>query len=102
MPWAIVDGTSPDPGPARAGRSTPRRIFRGQRDAQPGLAAAARPSQRDQVAAPKQPFGLRIAIDGTADGGTTALLETSGIYARLCQPGKRDETGGLAAGDLSR
>ena len=36
--------------------------LRGQRDAQPGLAAAARPGQRDQVAAPEQPFRLRQLV----------------------------------------
>ncbi len=43
--------------------------LRGHGDAQPGLAAAARPGQRDQVAALQQPFRLRQLVFSADEAG---------------------------------
>ena len=96
--------------------------LRGQGDAQPGLAAAARPGQRDQVAALEQPFRLRqLAFPadeagqrlGQADPADAGPDRTRGIArppyrsrpqacdVSLCQPVSAIRPGRAAAGDLS-
>ena len=57
--------------------------LRGQRDAQPGLAAAARPGQRDQVAARQQPFRLpQLAFPADEAGERLRQADPGGSTAR--------------------